>query len=368
MASKMLVPNRADDEYQMIESDSWIELSSNPSDSMYTSSSDEHIITSGLRVSQPRRKRRGTFRATSSAVAGSHPAETVSMESSDDEEEKLSDEAEAADDAQDLASLIDEMPLSSDGFSSEDEEAESDDEASASDSPVSPLRTRTRLNNGSTASVASGRTVFSSSGDGNLRRQNTRTTAASLSGADPHHYASYNAFAPSHAADHDAALRASLSTLLSCAAAARGLPKSRQAQQASASQSQNQRVAVESLRVVREPGSSTSSTMPEPQPEQSQKQSPASPSSRSRSPAKKSKSKSRRGSKSPVPGALSPTNISLLTIAFSAGALVILSALTFSAGYAMGKEVGKTEGGGLLGAIKRGRGLGRGRAVGVASG
>ncbi|KAK4690449.1 hypothetical protein P7C71_g6346, partial [Lecanoromycetidae sp. Uapishka_2] len=35
----------------------------------------------------------------------------------------------------------------------------------------------------------------------------------------------YNMIAPSHTADHDAALRASLSTLLSCAAAARGLPK-----------------------------------------------------------------------------------------------------------------------------------------------
>ncbi|KAI4265283.1 MAG: hypothetical protein L6R35_007148, partial [Caloplaca aegaea] len=35
----------------------------------------------------------------------------------------------------------------------------------------------------------------------------------------------FNVISPSHQADHDAALRASLSTLLSCAAAARGLPK-----------------------------------------------------------------------------------------------------------------------------------------------
>ena len=41
-------------------------------------------------------------------------------------------------------------------------------------------------------------------------------------------HAHQNASLPSHQADHDAALRASLSTLLSCAAAARSLPKSRQ--------------------------------------------------------------------------------------------------------------------------------------------
>lgn len=63
-------------------------------------------------------------------------------------------------------------------------------------------------------------------------------------------HTSYNTSSPANQADHDAALRASLSTLLSCAAAARGLPKTRQ--NLPSRPSPPSRVTAESLRLVPE--------------------------------------------------------------------------------------------------------------------
>lgn len=58
----------------------------------------------------------------------------------------------------------------------------------------------------------------------------------------------YNIISPSHQAEHDAALRASLSTLLSYAAAARGLPK-RESQTQQTARSSN-RIEPSTLRTV----------------------------------------------------------------------------------------------------------------------
>ena len=77
-----------------------------------------------------------------------------------------------------------------------------------------------------------------------------------------------NAPSPAHQADHDAALRASLTTLLSCAAAARGLPKVRQNQ--SSRPGAPSRISAGSLRLVPESvvlgtaGNTTSSPSPVP--------------------------------------------------------------------------------------------------------
>lgn len=259
------------------------------------------------------------------------------------------------------------MPMSSDGYSSpDDDDEESDDEASASDS------------NGGV------RTVFSSSHPAqhpgvSHRRQTTPATSSGYSsgGNRSHAYAGFNSFAPNHAVDHDAALRASLSTLLSCAAAARGLPKSSQSQIMSGSQSQHQqggRVAVDSLTLVREGSEPSSSANPAAKgrslsitsTSSSASRSPSSeqlvkknekPSSTERKRSGKSSSKSKRRSRSQTRGVseeseVSLSNMSYMTLAISAGAIVVLSAITFSAGYALGKEVGKGEGG-LLSSVSR---------------
>lgn len=350
----------------MIETDSWIDVSSQPSDS-YTSSSDDHIITAGLRISQARRKRRGTARPAS------RPQEP---------EPDSSDEDDNEGEGEDMGSLIHSMTMSSDGYSSpDDDDEESDDEASASDT------------NGK---------VFSSSQRPGVPYRRQTTPMASSSYNRGHAYSGYNSFAPNHATDHDAALRASLSTLLSCAAAARGLPKSSQSQTSPGSQSQHQqggRVAVDSLTLVREggePSSSTNSgagksrslsitsnattTSASRSPSSDQlaqtRTGKSSSAERKRSSGAKS-SKSRRRSRTRTrditeEGDMSLSNMSYMTLAISAGAIVVLSALTFSAGYALGREAGKGEGG-LLSSVSRtaesGRavvkGTGRGIRIGT---
>ncbi|KAG0635160.1 hypothetical protein HOY80DRAFT_467706 [Tuber brumale] len=346
------------------ETDSWIEVASHPSDSTYTSSSEEHIITAGLQVSTARRRRRSTFRD----VKTSHPQTGIAQESEDGPSEDGEAEEEEEEEGEDMGSMINEMPMSSDGYSSPgDEEDDSDDEASASDDAPAP------------------RTVFSASSQ--QRPCQGRSQMALTSRR--HGPGGLNMFAPNHATDHDEALRASLSTLLSCAAAARGLtkspPQSQAPGQTQAASQQSGRVAVEGIRVVREGNlpseasgsvggrsrrgsvdSTVGSTFSSPSP-------PNQPPSRdteearkkTRRPDKKSKSKtrsrSRRQEASEGGDPTSTLGVSYATLAISAGVIVLLSAITFSAGYAMGREVGKSEGG-LLGQITGG-GSRRGKAV-----
>lgn len=258
-----------------------------------------------------------------------------------------------------MGSMINSMPMSSDDYSSpDDDDEESDDEASASDSNEKTRTVPTTQRPGAPYH----------------RVQTTPGTSSGYnSGSRGHAYAGYNSFAPNHAADHDAALRASLSTLLSCAAAARGLPKSSQSHTLQGSQSQYQqqggRVAVDSLTLVREGGepsnssakprslsiTSTSTTPPSRSPSSEQLARKDSRRSSKRASAKSSKSRRSRShtqENSEESEIMSLSNISYLTLAVSAGAIVIFSAITFTAGYALGKEVGKGEGG-ILGSVGR---------------
>lgn len=153
----------------------------------------------------------------------------------------------------------------------------------------------------------------------------------------------YNAVAPNHQTDHDEVLRASLSTLLSAAAAVRGLPKPGQSRTPAPTSA---RLEPTSLRMV--PESVALGGIPE----------ESSPSARSdsRSPSDKSKrktsvstgrssSKERRAIKKQRKNGLLIEEISptLLTWVVSAGVVVLVSALSFSAGYVVGKEAGHAE-------------------------
>ncbi|PWW76911.1 hypothetical protein C7212DRAFT_279213 [Tuber magnatum] len=343
------------------ETDSWIEVASHPSDSAYTSSSDEHIITAGLQVSAARRRRRSTFRD----VKTPHPQTGIVQET----EGGPSENGEEEEEGEDMGSIINEMPMSSDGYSSPDDEDDSDDEASASDDAPAP------------------RTVFSASSQQRPFQGRNRMIPTPRR----HGPGGLNVFAPNHATDHDEALRASLSTLLSCAAAARGLtkspPQSQAPGQAQTASQQSGRAAVEGIRVVREgnlpseasgsvngmsrrgsvvsTADSTSSSSPFP-PDQLPSRNTEKARKKTRRSDKKSKSKTRSGSSRPqeTPESgdfTSALGVSYATLVISAGAIILISAITFSAGYAMGREVGKSEGG-LLGRITGG-GSGRGKAV-----
>lgn len=145
--------------------------------------------------------------------------------------------------------------------------------------------------------------------------------------------------------DNDAALRASLTTLLSCAAAARGLPKTKEEAEAQVRSGgvgpSNQPM---DLRLVPE------SELIE-DPPQAVKSSPR----KQRSPSKTDTDKSKRSaSAGRTPRAtkkkktvivtedtsISPT---LLTWVVSAGVVVLVSVVGFGAGYVIGREVGRQE-------------------------
>lgn len=172
----------------------------------------------------------------------------------------------------------------------------------------------------------------------------------------------YNMLAPSHTADHDAALRASLSTLLSCA---RALPK-RDTQ--SAQQNSNQ-VEPSTLRLIPESaitGQSSPPSLP-PRPSVRHRTSAASLSSNDKGKRKASTSKDRghRDSRSKKRRANSPSreqqiSPTLMTWVVSAGVVVLFSAISFSAGYAVGREVGRFEAGTVPGR----EGIGCGKEVG----
>ena len=182
-------------------------------------------------------------------------------------------------------------------------------------------------------------------------------TASTRSSAQRHSYPSqrtrshapYNMISPSYQADHDAALRASLSTLLSCAAAARGLSKRESSSRThpSAAAGSSNRIEPSSLRLVPESTLLTASPEPTPLPlpRRSSITSSSAPSFQGKG-KRKSLSRDRRDSKrkrrgaSPEEMLISPT---LMTWVVSAGVVVLFSAISFSAGFAYGKEMGRLE-------------------------
>lgn len=129
----------------------------------------------------------------------------------------------------------------------------------------------------------------------------------------------------SYQPDHDAALRASLTTLLSCAAAVR--PKDEKNQERATTRSVIQPTA---LRMVPESGIQ-------------RPRSPKAVKRRSRESSKERHAKKVRATKTTLTSddTISPTLASWM---ISAGVVLVFSAISFSAGYAWGKEVGRLEG------------------------
>ena len=196
--------------------------------------------------------------------------------------------------------------------------------------------------------------------------QNPRRPAARAS-SQRHSYPQHSPFdnlSPNTQADHDEALRASLSTLLTAAAAVRGLPKPGQPRTVTSHNAG--RIDPTSLRLVPESvalgeiteassSRAASTGIPSTSSARATSSSPSDKSKRKASPpaaAVRSSSKDRRAVKKarktgPLVDEISPT---LLTWVVSAGVVVLVSALSFSAGYVVGKEAGHAEALGQIGA------------------
>lgn len=185
-------------------------------------------------------------------------------------------------------------------------------------------------------------------------RATIRTTSQRHSFSAQHQHSPHNVLAPSQYADHDAALRASLSTLLSVAAAARGTSKSSQPNTMSAPQPS--RIEPSTLRVVPE---SVAMGTGRARARVGAINIPANPSSSRSSSADKHKRKAtnianvRSSSKDRARATkkarrastdeLNQVNPTLMTWVISAGVVVLVSALSFSAGYVVGKEAGRAD-------------------------
>ncbi|KAI9838623.1 MAG: hypothetical protein M1819_004937 [Sarea resinae] len=343
--------------------DSWVEISSQPSSSSLSSVADE-IVTTGLRVrhdSNARRRRRDRPVTPSSVNRRVRPSSAGSSQEEYEESESESDRVMTSSNEDIQINLAPRnvnpsaappsLSVAEDVSDDDDEDESSTAVGVQSSDPVftpqpnafshPPSASASRenpmeLSYFSASRPATRPPTHRSSSESQRRRQHTP----------------YNMISPSHQADHDAALRASLSTLLSCAAAARGLPKRNQAGLGVPSTSP--RVEAGALRIVPESVvmGEESELRGTPATSKADRTSSASPSrtdSSSRTPVhekgkrKASTSKDRRAINKTRHGSADVFSPTLITWVVSAGFVVIVSAITFSAGYAMGKEAGRAE-------------------------
>ncbi|KAI9740523.1 MAG: hypothetical protein M1834_005104 [Cirrosporium novae-zelandiae] len=348
--------------------DSWVEVSSRPSSSSLSSAYTDEIVTTGLTVqhdSNARRKRRP--RNNIQARRRRHSFTSSSQEEYDESESEsdrvLTSSTEGLLSRNGASPTLALSPPSDDGSYEEDDEDDDGSTALGIRSPTPAAFTPQPNAFSHPPSSQTQRAVSSAPGSQlNLPTSRQTTTVQQhhqRAGSYPprQQHTPYNIIAPNHQVDHDAALRASLSTLLSCAAAARGLPKSAQPQSSRMNVPGSNRIEPTTLQMV--PESVLLGEEPSTRRKPSLKNTPSTssvPSShlsrnsddKHKRKASSSKDRSRASKKtrrgvllgSDVAETVSPT---LMTWILSAGVVVLFSAISFSAGYVMGKEVGKAE-------------------------
>ena len=349
--------------------DSWVEVASRPSSSSLSSAADE-IITTGLRVQHDsnlhRRRRRartvGQFQVGTGYRVTSAGGDNSSQEEYDESESESDRVMTSSNEGIRPSPLQHELRRSNSVISSEtmseregDDEDENDDEnATAVNYPRSSRRTfEPRPNAFSHPSMQP--TIRSQSGTVYTPRR-PAARPSSQRHSYPQH-TPYNAVSPNAQADHDEALRASLSTLLTAAAAVRGLPKPGQPRTAVANASGHPtslRLVPESVAFGEEEHGDVGATSslprtPDSSPSDKSKRKatlPTNTSTRSSSKERRVVKKARRTG--PLVEEISPT---LLTWVVGAGAVVLVSALSFSAGYVVGKEVGHAEAMNQIGSV-----------------
>ena len=239
--------------------DSWVEVSSQPSSSSLSSAADD-LINEGSRIQHGSRLH-GRRRPRPGASLLQHAAnpEFITGSSSQDEYEESESESDRA-----MSSSCEGLPhsslryefrpttakqyssTSSENLSAPEGELEQDAEDRGDIERVSDGATvignrpaepyfipqPNAFSHPTTAmpGVYMHQTLSTQGGTGRLvtRPLPQRNSYPSRNTYRQRQHQPHSASLPSHQADHDAALRASLSTLLSCAAAARGLPKARQ--------------------------------------------------------------------------------------------------------------------------------------------
>ena len=372
-------------------SDSWIEVSSQHSASSASSAAEE-VFTHGLRVQadseqkrtspshvasrENRGRRRGPASAAqlrlslnrrSTSAEGSSQEEYEESESESDRVMTSSNEAAPAFIPSPLSRNHSSAPSEATGEEEDDEDDGAENTTALGVASNGDLHCFTPQPNAFSHPPSSqarapehGRGSYFSPPRSDLARPSSRRPSSNISRKGASHTPFNVTSSSSPQADHDAALRASLSTLLSCAAAARGLPKSTKTEQDSPKHSshlpQDDPPPINPAIDI-QPAGPTDARPPQPRRRPSTSSDRSIKTTASRSKRKAPRSSSRSNSKDRravkrlrsvrVDEVISPT---LLTWVVSAGVLVLASALSFSAGYSFGREQGRLEAWGVGGA------------------
>jgi hypothetical protein len=374
--------------------DSWIEVSSQPSTSSLSSAATtDDIITTGLRVerSEPRvsqlrnkRKRARQNLSRSVPVSDSSHESSIAGSSQDEYEESDSESdkvlsgsnEDVTTQSRGDALLLRHGSMSEIASSGEEEDIDDDDDRSTalgprlSSSPFvpqpnafshAPQYSRSRSYNGPGTTPS----LVSNSSQATAIGHNSSSTARNTRQRSRTQHVPYNMISPSYQADHDAALRASLSTLLSLGTAVRGAPKNDSPPAPTGPQvapASSFRLVSESVAMGedidnagRAPRINPGTPRPEPVNIQQQQSKTARSTASSTTPSKgkqratkdrgasHASSVSKKSRQSSVASSLGPVSPTLMTWVISAGVVVLFSAISFSAGYALGREVGRTE-------------------------
>ena len=328
--------------------DSWVEIPSRPSSSSLSSAATDEIVTTGLRVQDGRglRKRRRSKIGTASNLNIQNRRSSVGSSQEEYEESESEEDHVLTSSNENVSSKGSQNQIGPSGLGDAPEqngdEEDEDENATAlgvsnHDSVFTPQPHA--FSQPPRPQVNRSQSVPGSYFPSHVTRSQPQSRVQPQQRASEH--GPYNMMSPSHQADHDAALRASLSTLLSCAAAARGLPKQSRTQGDTATQVRRHPGP---LRVVPESAllgsdheaishSSPSAIVPTVFQEKGKRKAAAGP---------VKAGKDARATKKPkrIEETVSPT---LLSWVVSASVVVLVSAIGFSAGYAMGKEAGFAE-------------------------
>ena len=333
-------------------SESWVDITSIPSTSSLSSIGDE-IVTTGLRVQQhPNSRRRRSVQAGVPATLISMETRHTETSSQEEYEESESEEDHIMTSSNEYVPAARLSGLQQTYSADSEEEDDDDENATALGRRTEPNFTpQPNAFSHPPSRNAAPRTSLHRSSEPAPSRPSYPSRTSSRG-----QYQSYNQV------DHDAALRASLTTLLSIgAAAARGLPKREQPHNISNQPMTLGLVPESEIHVNNAPNSSR----------------PLSPSTRARSTpsvtssdlltldstkrkAKPSNEKARVAKKKKVQlveeAMISPT---MMTWVMSASVVVIVSVVGFGAGYVIGREVGRGEGLSALNGSANAAGCGR---------
>ncbi|KAL8696497.1 MAG: hypothetical protein Q9201_007628 [Fulgogasparrea decipioides] len=337
--------------------ESWIEVSSQPSSSSLSSAATDDNALRLQHDYHARRRRRLTPHAHPPYVLQGRPTSAAGSsqeeyEESESESDRIMTSSAEGLDPQFSDGISPPVPTSSasEPISSEDND-DDDDENSTALGVLTAEPVFTPQPNAFSHPPQRAATTHIQSSEARTSYFQTQRTPSSRPQAHsyPQHrnrsHTPYNVISPSHQADHDAALRASLSTLLSCAAAARGLPKRESPAQPTTRPSN--RFEPSTLRMVPESVLLGEEATRPRRPERRPSIGPIDDANRDKTKRKASTSRDRREKKKTRRGSIDDLGISptLLTWVVSAGVVVLVSAISFSAGYTVGKEVGKVEAG-----------------------